>query len=56
MRLLVTLLLGFIVAAAPLRPEPAVPYFTNLRDVHISQPDRQNFFYCRRGALESFTS
>lgn len=44
MRLLVTLLLGFIVAAAPLRPEPAVPYFTNLRDVHISQPDRQNFF------------
>jgi hypothetical protein len=44
MRLLVTLLLGFIVAAAPPRPEPAVPYFTNLRDVHISQPDRQNFF------------
>jgi hypothetical protein len=44
MRLLVTLLLGFIVAAAPSRPEPAVPYFTNLRDVHISQPDRQNFF------------
>ena len=44
MRLLVTLLLGFIVAAAPSRPEAAVPYFTNLRDVHISQPDRQNFF------------
>jgi hypothetical protein len=44
MRLLVTLLLVFIVAAAPSRPEPAVPYFTNLRDVHISQPDRQNFF------------
>ena len=25
-------------------PEPAIPYFSNVRDVHISQPDRQNFF------------
>ena len=25
-------------------PEPAIPYFSNVRDVHISEPDRQNFF------------
>ena len=43
MKLLLTLLV-VIVAAAPSRPEPAIPYFTNLRDVHISQSDRQNFF------------
>ena len=24
-------------------PEPAIPYFTNIRDVQISQPDRQNY-------------
>lgn len=28
----------------PPRPEPAIPYFTNVRDVHIRKPDRQNFF------------
>jgi hypothetical protein len=27
--------------ASPL--EPAIPYFTNIRDVQISQPDRQNY-------------
>jgi hypothetical protein len=26
------------------RLEPAIPYFTNVRDVLIAQPDRQNFF------------
>jgi hypothetical protein len=30
--------------AAPSSPEPAFPYFTNVRDVRIAQPDRQNFF------------
>jgi hypothetical protein len=25
-------------------PEAAIPYFAIVRDVHISQPDRQNFF------------
>jgi hypothetical protein len=44
MRLLASLLLFFVVADAPTRPEPAIPYFTNVRDVHIVQPDRQNFF------------
>jgi hypothetical protein len=24
-------------------PEPAIPYFTNVRDVQVSQPDRQNY-------------
>lgn len=36
------LLLAF--ADAPDRPEAALPYFTNIRDVQISQPDRQNYF------------
>jgi hypothetical protein len=38
------LLLVFVVVAAPGPPEPAISYFTNVRDVHIAQPDRQNFF------------
>jgi hypothetical protein len=25
-------------------PEPAIPYFTNVRDVHIAQPGEQNYF------------
>jgi len=25
-------------------PEPAIPYFSNIRDVHISEPARQNYF------------
>ncbi len=25
-------------------PEPAIPYFSNVRDVHVTQLDRQNFF------------
>jgi len=29
--------------AAPAAPEPAIPYFTNVRDVQIAQPDRQNY-------------
>jgi len=25
-------------------PEPAIPYFSNVREIHISQMDRQNYF------------
>jgi hypothetical protein len=38
------LLLAALGVNAPTRPEPAIPYFTNVREVHIAQPDRQNFF------------
>jgi hypothetical protein len=44
MKILASLLLVFVVADLPSRPEPAIPYFTNLRDVQIQHPDRQNFF------------
>jgi hypothetical protein len=39
---IVFLLLGGF--AASTAPEPAIQYFTNVRDVQISQPDRQNYF------------
>ena len=42
MRLASSCLLLFLVANAP--SDPALPYFTNVREVHIAQPDRQNFF------------
>jgi hypothetical protein len=29
--------------SGPSAPEPAIPYFTNVRDVRVSQPDRQNY-------------
>jgi hypothetical protein len=32
------------VLGAPLTPEPLISYFTNLRDVRISQPGSQNYF------------
>jgi hypothetical protein len=44
MKLVRSLPLLFVVAGAPTRPEPAIPYFTNVRQVQIAQPDRQNFF------------
>ncbi len=44
MRGIVSLVLLFLVADAPGRPEPAIPYFTNVREVHVAQSDRQNFF------------
>ena len=34
----------FLLADPAGPPEPAIPYFRNVRDVHIAQPDRQNFF------------
>jgi hypothetical protein len=44
MKLAGALLLILVAAAAPGPPEPSISYFTNVRDVHIAQPDRQNFF------------
>jgi len=34
----------FALADAPTRPEAAIPYFTNVRDVQIEQPGSQNYF------------
>ena len=42
MRLAASCLLLFLVADAP--PQPALPYFSNVREVRIAQSDRQNFF------------
>jgi hypothetical protein len=43
MRLLISLLLFFGMADAASRPEAAIPYFTNMREVRIAEPERQNF-------------
>ncbi len=37
-------LLIFVFADTSERPDAAIPYFTNVRDVQISQPDHQNYF------------
>jgi len=44
MRFPAALALLFVLADGPARPEQAIPYFTNVRDVYIAQPDRQNYF------------
>lgn len=44
MRFAASLVLLLFVAEGPARPEPAIPYFTNVRDVRIEQADRQNYF------------
>jgi hypothetical protein len=44
MRFATTFLLLLLLADAANPPEPAIPYFSNVRDVHIAQPGRQNFF------------
>jgi hypothetical protein len=37
--------LGLVVAlGAPLTPEPSISYFTNVRDLQMSQPGSQNYF------------
>jgi len=36
-------LLSFVIIAAAATPEAAIPYFTNMREVRVAQPDRQNF-------------
>ncbi len=38
------LLFLFLAFAGPNPPGPAIAYFTNLREVHVAQPDHQNFF------------
>jgi hypothetical protein len=43
MRYAFTAFLLLALSAAPTAPEPAIPYFTNVRDVLVSQPDRQNY-------------
>jgi hypothetical protein len=44
MKLAASLFFIFLIADPASPPEPALPYFSNVRDVHIGQPDRQNFF------------
>ncbi len=44
MRLATTLFLMLLAAEGATPPEPAIPYFSNMRDVHISEPARQNYF------------
>jgi Protein of unknown function (DUF3999) len=44
MRGIATLLLLLAVVDVPNRPGPAIPYFTNVREVRVVQADRQNFF------------
>jgi hypothetical protein len=38
------LLFLFLALAVPNPPEPAMAFFSNVREVHVAQPDRQNFF------------
>jgi hypothetical protein len=44
MKLAASLFFIFLMADPASPPEPAIPYFSNVRDVHVAQPDRQNFF------------
>jgi len=44
MKVLACVLLLLIFADPPTRPEAAISYFSNVRDVRITQSDRQNFF------------
>lgn len=44
MRFATSFFLLLLLADAANPPEPAIPYFSNVRDVHIAEPGRQNFF------------
>lgn len=44
MRIAASILLLLVAFDAPTRPEAAIPYFTNVRDVQVAQPEHQNFF------------
>ncbi len=44
MRWFLSFLLLFLAADGSNRAEPAIPYFTNVREVHVAQADRQNYF------------
>ncbi len=41
---LFSIVLLLLTLAVPNPPEAGVPYFSNVREIHISQPDRQNYF------------
>src|SRR5436309_508042 len=43
MKVATFLLALFVFSGAP-QSGPAIPYFTNVREVHIEQPERQNYF------------
>lgn len=44
MKLAAAVIMLFVLADAPTRPEAAIPYFTNVRDVQIAQTGLQNYF------------
>ena len=44
MKCLTALFILMLMADGPSRPEQAVPYFTNVREVQVAQAGRQNFF------------
>jgi hypothetical protein len=44
MRLITTLAILILFVEAPSRPEQAIPYFTNTREIHIVEPGKQNYF------------
>ena len=44
MKIATACFLLLLAADVPGRPEAAIPYFSNIRQVQISQPDHQNFF------------
>jgi hypothetical protein len=44
MKYIVALFLLSLLADAPARPEQAIPYFTNVREVRVAQTARQSFF------------
>jgi hypothetical protein len=44
MKYIVALFLLSLLADAPARPEQAIPYFTNVREVRVAEAARQNFF------------
>lgn len=44
MKFLAAFFVVALLAAGPSRPEQAIPYFSNVRDVQIEQSGRQNFF------------
>jgi hypothetical protein len=44
MKLLTSLAVLMLFAESPPRPQQAIPYFTNTREVHIIEPGKQNYF------------
>lgn len=44
MRLALALALITVLADMPISPQPAIRYFTGFREVHVSEPGKQNYF------------